>query len=49
MKRENNAVFMEMDLAPIRAKMEPFFKSLISEGAISQRVYDKVKSLEKAE
>jgi hypothetical protein len=41
-------VFEEMDLGPVRAKLETFYKSLIADGTLSQRVYDKVKALEKA-
>jgi TRAP-type C4-dicarboxylate transport system substrate-binding protein len=48
MKRDDHAVFGEMDPGPLRAKLDTFFKSLIADGTLSQRVFDKVKALEKA-
>ncbi|MEJ0071569.1 MAG: TRAP transporter substrate-binding protein [Pseudomonadota bacterium] len=47
MIRENSAVFIELNTAPFRKKMEPLYQQLIKEGALSQAVYDTVSALTK--
>jgi TRAP-type C4-dicarboxylate transport system substrate-binding protein len=47
MIKENNAVFVELNTAPFRKKMEPLYQQLIKEGHLSQAIYDQVEALTK--
>ena len=47
MLRDNNAVFIEVNTAPFRKKMEPFYQQLLKEGALNQKAYDAVEALMK--
>ena len=42
MIRENNAVFIQLNTAPFRTKMEPFYQQLIKDGTLRKDVYDTV-------
>jgi TRAP-type C4-dicarboxylate transport system substrate-binding protein len=45
MIRETNAVFIQINTAPFRKKMEPFYQQLLKDGALDQKVYDAVSAL----
>lgn len=47
MIRDNNAVFVELNTVPFRAKMEPFYQQLVKEGYMSQGVYEAVAAASK--
>ena len=45
MIHDNNAVFIDVNTAPFRKKMEPFYQQLLKEGALNQQVYDTVNAI----
>jgi len=45
MRRENNAVFAEIDLAPFRERMQPFHQELVRSGAVPRELYDAIVAL----
>jgi TRAP-type C4-dicarboxylate transport system substrate-binding protein len=45
MMRENQAVFIQLDTAQFRKKMEPFYQQLTKDGTMSQSVYDAVQQI----
>lgn len=45
MRRENNAVFTEIDLAPFRQRMQSFHEQLVTNGTISRELYQAIVAL----
>jgi TRAP-type C4-dicarboxylate transport system substrate-binding protein len=45
MIKENHAVFIQLDTAPFRKKMEPYYQQLIKDGILRKDVYDTVQDI----
>jgi hypothetical protein len=47
MKEHDNAEFITVDLKPWRERMQNFYKTLITEGVMTQELFDSAQALGK--